>query len=228
MVHYSNMSLSRQFIIVTWHCPGGSLFRHVIVPIFHYSDMSLPTVHYCTMSLSRLFIIPTCDCPNSSVFRHVIVPTVHYFDMSLSRQFIIPTFPRVSYIGTLGTDEGSQGSKPQSSVRPVWWIGVPSLIFSWGGRGGSQVAIRKAVVVFLRSLHWDVFSRIPILWLHDKVVRHRTSRGTSRQSFTTAHMHLFHSKNICPLLFLTSRQTSALYPFPTSSQFVWGRPGIYI
>ena len=73
--------------------------------------------------------------------------------MSLSGQFIISTFPRVSYIGTLGTDEGSQGSKPQSSVRPVWWIGVPSLIFSWGGRGGSQVAIRKAVVVFLRSLH---------------------------------------------------------------------------
>ena len=28
------------------------------------------------------------------------------------------------------------------------------------------------------------------------------------------HRHLFQSKNICPLLFLTSRWTSALYPSP--------------
>jgi hypothetical protein len=34
------------------------------------------------------------------------------------------------------------------------------------------------------------------------------------------HRHLFHSKNICPLLFLTSRLTSALFPFPTSPQYV--------
>jgi hypothetical protein len=33
------------------------------------------------------------------------------------------------------------------------------------------------------------------------------------------HMAVFHSKNICPLLFLTSRKTSALFPFPTSPQY---------
>jgi hypothetical protein len=33
------------------------------------------------------------------------------------------------------------------------------------------------------------------------------------------HRHLFHSKNICPLLFLTSRQTSSLFPFPISPQY---------
>jgi hypothetical protein len=33
------------------------------------------------------------------------------------------------------------------------------------------------------------------------------------------HRHLFHSKNIYLLLFLTSRYISALFPFPTSPQY---------
>ena len=35
----------------------------------------------------------------------------------------------------------------------------------------------------------------------------------------SVHRHLFHSKNICPLLFLTSSSTSTLFPFPTSPQY---------
>ena len=34
--------------------------------------------------------------------------------------------------------------------------------------------------------------------------------------FSCSHRHFFHSKNICPLLFLTS---SALFPFPISPQY---------
>jgi hypothetical protein len=37
----------------------------------------------------------------------------------------------------------------------------------------------------LRWLYWDVFSRIPILWRHKKVVRQRTFQVTSRHSFIT-------------------------------------------
>ena len=37
----------------------------------------------------------------------------------------------------------------------------------------------------LRWLYWDVFSRIPILWRHKKVVRQRTFQVTSRHSLIT-------------------------------------------
>ena len=39
------------------------------------------------------------------------------------------------------------------------------------------------------------------------------------KSMSSNHRHLFHSKNICPLLFLASMLTSAFYPFPTSPQY---------
>jgi hypothetical protein len=38
----------------------------------------------------------------------------------------------------------------------------------------------------LRCVYWCVFSRIPILWRLDKVVRQRRGRTTSRHSFITA------------------------------------------
>jgi hypothetical protein len=43
--------------------------------------------------------------------------------------------------------------------------------------------IKKSL--FLRCLHWCVFSRIPMIWRHDKVVVQRTSRATSRRYFIT-------------------------------------------
>jgi len=42
----------------------------------------------------------------------------------------------------------------------------------------------ESVAVYLRGLHWSVFTRIPIMTL-GKVVRYRTFRATSRHSFIT-------------------------------------------
>ena len=49
----------------------------------------------------------------------------------------------------------------------------------------TRVEIRLTNVYNTLSSHWRVLTHIPMIWRHDKIVRQRRSRATSRLSFIT-------------------------------------------
>jgi hypothetical protein len=83
----------------------------------------------------------------------------------------------------------------------IWYI---SFFNQWNN------CLLPILIPFLSSIIMIFFLFLPLL-------NYLTSQYVDIKR--TWHRHLFHSKYICPLLFLTSRQTSSLFPFPTSPQY---------
>ena len=96
---------------------------------------------------------------------------------SMSRYYSITVSVTV-YSLFLNVDRTVAGNIEAMSMEMKIWPWIHETEYEW---------MNSKQSLCLRCLYWCVFflSRIPMIWRHDKVVRHRRFRATSHHSFIT-------------------------------------------
>ena len=123
-----------------------------------------------TVSL-RVTIATSCDAVCSHNRQDLIQSLVqtHYVWISLSNISIKTNFKQIQHV-----------ARVEIKLTNLYNTLSETTFCAW-----RHVYLLPFILFPSCSLHWRVLPHIPMIWRHDKIVRQRRSRATSRHSFIT-------------------------------------------